>query len=96
LKKGYQPRNIIVKDEKGELVADLHSIMERWRNYFSQLLNVNEDYVVRQAETHRAEPLVPESSAFEFVLAIGKLKNHKSPGMDRISAELIKTVRRKI
>jgi len=41
-KKGYQPRTIIVKDEKGELlvVADPHSIMARWRNYFSQLSNV--------------------------------------------------------
>ena len=58
------------------MVADLHSIMERWRNYFSQLLNVNEDYVVRQAETHRAEPLVPESSAFDVELAIENLKGH--------------------
>jgi len=32
---GYQPRTIIVKDEKGDLVADSHSIMTRWRNYFS-------------------------------------------------------------
>jgi len=38
-KKAYQPRTIIVKDEKGELVADPDSIMARWRNYFSQLLN---------------------------------------------------------
>ena len=41
-KKGYQPRTTIVKDEKGDLVADSHSIMARWRNYFSQLLNVHE------------------------------------------------------
>ena len=34
-KKGYQPRTKIVKDEKGDLVADSHSIMARWRNYFS-------------------------------------------------------------
>jgi hypothetical protein len=26
-KKGYQPRTMIVKDEKGDLVADSHSIM---------------------------------------------------------------------
>jgi len=39
-KKGYQPRSIKVNDEKGELVADPHSIMAMWRNYFSQLLNV--------------------------------------------------------
>jgi len=40
LRKGYQPRTIIVKDDKGELVADPHNIMARRRNYFSQLLNV--------------------------------------------------------
>ena len=28
-KKGYQPRTTIVKDEKGDLVADSHSIMAR-------------------------------------------------------------------
>jgi len=52
-KKGYQPRTKIVKDEKGDLVAYTHSIMARWRNYFSQLLNVHEVKDVRQAEIHR-------------------------------------------
>ena len=88
-KKGYQPRTIMVKDVKGELVADPNSIMARWRNYFSQLLNVHEDND-RQAEIHTVEPLVPEPSAFEVELAIGKLKNHKSPGIEQIPAELIK------
>ena len=46
-KKGYQPRTTIVKDEKGDLVADFHSIMARWRNYFSQLLNEQEVTEVR-------------------------------------------------
>ena len=89
-KKGYQPRTITVKDEKGELVADPHSIMTRWRKYFSQLLNVHEDNDVREVEIHTVEPLVPEQSAFEVELAIGKLKNPKSPGIDKIPAELIK------
>ena len=34
-KKGYQPRTNIAKDEKGDLVADSHSILVRWRNNFS-------------------------------------------------------------
>ena len=59
-KKGYQPRCNIVEDEKGELVADSHGIVARWRNYFSQLFNVHG--VGRQAEIHTAE-LVPEPSA---------------------------------
>jgi len=31
LKKDYQPKTNIVKDEKGDLVADCHSILLRWR-----------------------------------------------------------------
>ena len=57
---------------------------------FSQLFNVHGVKDVGQAETHTAEPLVPEPSAFEVELAIGKLKRHKSPGIDEIPAELIK------
>jgi hypothetical protein len=40
IKKGDQPRTNIVKDEKGDLVTDSHSILAGWRNHFSQLLNV--------------------------------------------------------
>jgi hypothetical protein len=65
VKKGYQPRTRIVKDEKCDLVADSHSIMARWKNYLSQILNVHGVSDVRQAEIHTAEPLVPETCAFE-------------------------------
>ena len=85
----YQPRCNIVKDEKGDL-ADSHSIVARWRNYFSQLFNVHGVKDVGQAEIHTAEPLVPEPSASEVELAIDKLKSHKSPSIHQIPAELIK------
>jgi ribosomal protein L21E len=39
-KKRYQPRTNIIKDVKGDLVAVSHHILARWRNHFSQLLNV--------------------------------------------------------
>ena len=68
-----------MKDEKCDLVEDSHSIVARWRNYFSQLFNVHE---VRQAEIHTAEPLEPEPSDAEFELAIDELNSHKSPGID--------------
>jgi hypothetical protein len=80
----------VVKDEKSDLVAHSHSILARWRNHFSQLLNIHEVNDVRQTEAHMAEPLVPEPSAFEFEMAIEKLKRYKSPGTDQIPAELIK------
>ena len=87
LENGYQLRTIIVKDERGDLVAETHSIMERWRNYFSQLLNVHGVNDIRQGEIHTAEPLVPEPSAFEVELAIEKLKSHKSPSKKKVSRD---------
>ena len=62
-------------DEKGDLVAESHSILVRWRNHFSQLLNVHGVNVVRQTEIDTAEALVLEPSAFEFDLVIEKLKD---------------------
>jgi hypothetical protein len=75
-KKGYQPTTNILKDEKGNLVTDIHSILARWGNYFAQLLNVHGFNDVRQMEIHTAEPLVLEPNAFEFEMATDKLKTH--------------------
>ena len=62
MKKGYKPRTKIVKDEKSDVVGNSHSIMARWRNYFSQILNVHGISDVRQAEIHTSESLVHEPS----------------------------------
>jgi hypothetical protein len=71
------------------LVADCHSILARWRNHFSPLLNIHGVNDVRHTEIHTAELLVPETSAFEVELSIGELKSHKSPRIVHIPAELI-------
>jgi hypothetical protein len=34
-KKGHQPRTNFVKDERGDLLADPHKILNRWKNYLS-------------------------------------------------------------
>jgi len=90
-KKGYKPRTNIVKDDNGDLFVDSHSILVMWRKYFSQLLNVQRVSEVRHIEIHTTKPLVPKPSAFGFEMDIGKLKSHKSPGIDQTSAKLIKT-----
>ena len=61
------------------MVADSHGTLARWRNYFSQLLNVRGVNDVRQTEIHTAEPLVTEPSASELELDIDNLKviNHQ-------------------
>ena len=90
MKKAYQPITSVVKDEKGDLVADSHSILARWRNHFPQLFNKHGVSEVRQTEIHTAETLVLELSVFAVEMFMGKLKRHKSPGTDEIPPEVIK------
>jgi len=58
--------------------------LARWKNHFSQLLNVHGVNDVRHTEIHTAQPIVTELSAFEDEMAIEKLRRHKSPGIDQI------------
>jgi hypothetical protein len=86
----YQPRNNLVKYENGDLLADSHSILNRWKNYLSQLLNVHNNVSdIRQAEVHTAQSLVPDPSPLEVEIAIVTLKRYKLSVSDQIPAELI-------
>jgi hypothetical protein len=60
-----------VKDKNGDLLADSHTVLNRWKNYFSQLFSD-----VRQIEIHTAESLVPDPSPFEVEIAIAKFKRY--------------------
>jgi hypothetical protein len=76
------------KDENGDLLADSNTILNRWKSYFSHLLNVHDVSYVRQIEIHTAEPLVPGPNHLEIEISIAKLKKYKSRGTDQIPAEL--------
>jgi hypothetical protein len=78
-----------VKVENGDLLEDSHNILNRWKNYFSQLLTVHNVSDVRQIEVHTAEPLVAGPCCLEVEIAVAKLKKFKSPGSDQILAALI-------
>jgi hypothetical protein len=54
-----------MKDENGDLLADSHNILYRWKNYFSQVLNVHRVSDVRQIEIYIVELSVPGPSPFE-------------------------------
>jgi hypothetical protein len=70
------------------LLADSHTL-NRWKNYFSQLLKVHEVNSIWQTGIHRTEPVVPEQSPFFVEIVIETFKQYKLPGIDHISAEVI-------
>jgi hypothetical protein len=53
-KKGYQPRTNLAKVERSDILADPHKI-NRWMNYFCQLLNIQGVGDVRQIDIQTAE-----------------------------------------
>ena len=88
-KRGYQSTSNIVNDENGDRFADSHNILNRWKKYFSQLLNVHGASDVRKIEIQTAEPLISDRRPFKFEIATAKLKTYKSPVCDQIPAELV-------
>jgi hypothetical protein len=74
----------------GNLLADPQSVLNRWKNFFNQVLNVHGVHAVRQMDIHTAELLVLEPSLVKVEIATGKLKSYKSPGTDQNPAELMK------
>jgi hypothetical protein len=53
------------------------------------VLNVHGVHDVRQMDINTDQSLIPEPNLVEVEIATGKLKRHKSPGIDQIPAELI-------
>jgi hypothetical protein len=62
-----------VKVENGDLHADSHNILNRWKNYFFQLFNVHFSDV-RQIEVHTAEPLVLVPVVLKLKLLLQRLQ----------------------
>jgi hypothetical protein len=56
-------------------------------------LNIHGADGIRKAEMCTAKPFVPEPSASEIEVAIGKLKRYKSTGVGQISSELVQAGR---
>jgi hypothetical protein len=71
---GYHPRSNLVKDENSDLLVDSKNILNKWKNFFSKLLNILGVSDVRQGEMHKAELFVHDPSHSEVKIATEKLR----------------------
>lgn len=89
--KQFNPVCKVIKDQDGQILMDSKSRVERWKDYFVNLLNgTAPNNPIHTQVFQGAEPLVQKISHEEFETAIAGLKNWKAPGSDGIAAELIK------
>lgn len=88
-KRGEERVTNSVKNKDGVLLTDENEVDERWKEYFSELLNPQETEVVFENNITRLNYSL-EISEQETKDAITKMKNGKSPGNDGISIELLR------
>ena len=83
-----------IKDKEGELLTDTYEIDQRWKEYFSELLNPLDDNELLEESLEEVALSRGEMgdgiTRVEIRDAIKKMKNGKSPGCDGIPAELLK------
>lgn len=98
---GFQPRLHNVKSKSGEILSEKNEIINRWKSYFEDILNGEEDemlesqdceiYQMNTMENNEEDPNITPPEYSEVTKAIKELKNNKAPGEDSITPELIKS-----
>ncbi|XP_050511411.1 uncharacterized protein LOC126887736 isoform X2 [Diabrotica virgifera virgifera] len=85
-----------VKDKNGNILTEENEIMERWREYFEELLEV-EQVEGNKIEQNKNQHIPQEQqeqigniTQKELTNAINKIKMGKAPGHDDITAEMLK------
>jgi hypothetical protein len=77
------------RDKNVDPLTDFHNCLKWWKNYFCQILNVHWVNNDRQTEIRTYEPFVHKPNVFDVEIVTEKLKRYKSPGTEKILAELI-------
>ena len=83
-----------VTDKQGKKLTNINSVLKRWKEHFEE--HLNKEFPHHEAaidetneNNHRDEPLDPITKD-EVRRSISVMKNHKAPGADAISAEVLK------
>lgn len=88
----YQAKSQVHLDVDGNVLTEMEEIKTRWKEYFEELLN-EQDIPLPEIDLEipsLADNIVqlPEESEIEEI--IKKMRNNKSPGIDTITAEMLK------
>ena len=72
-KKGYQPNTYVIKKDYSTIVADTNTMLSRWEQFCSNLLNVNQSTRFEGSEVYSVEPDITESTLLEVELTTNSM-----------------------
>ena len=86
------PATFTCKDENGTLKTDKQEVLDRWKQYFADLMKTDKKIADQtQEESFNENEIEIEQLTYKEVSdIIIKLKENKAPSTDNITAELIK------
>lgn len=88
LSQSLQPRYLPVKDKSGKTLTDTDAILDRWREYCTELMAENSN--ITQSSYKCNDLSEPDILLGEVEIAIKRLSNNKAVGADGIVAEMVK------
>lgn len=90
---------LTIKNKDGEIITNETKVMERWKEYFQQLLETRHENQEQELDDEEPEEkeIIKETEGEnikkeELKEAIKEMKNGKAPGYDKITAEMIKNM----
>lgn len=88
---GCKVKTSAVKSKDGKMTTEKEAIKSRWKEYFQQLYSsdIQPDKTVLHSLREESMEEEPELMKEEVEKGIKDLKRNKSPGYDKINAELI-------
>ena len=85
----FQPALKVIKDKKGTVLTENEKILDRWREYCSEMYSAPQNADVSESFTEEMEK-EPEPMLEEIRAALKQIGNGKSPGCDDVPIELVK------
>ena len=85
-----------IRTKDGKVITKEEEVLERWKDHFYEILNVAYEEIDLPEECELGdcvEPMEMDTSPFtiqELRQVISRMKNGKAPGVDNISAEMLK------